>query len=212
MLTTRVVTLAANERSTHGSAKQESNARTAQTVIRAPETDVDVLNRLAGNTFEFTTATGSQVKCVRRYSLNHTHPRDSTRRNVDTGACAGRDRDGVLATKGLRRAYENPEEKNKSGRQHPREIWLLVRGDDYAQIDALFGLRFLMKRARQREHETLRSHAPGADVNWARPVPSACTTQMWPISSLSGTVKTSREPSGVQQSDKLFGPIHPLRT
>jgi hypothetical protein len=65
-----------------------------------PDAYVDALNSLAGNTFEFTTATGSQIKGVRRYSLNHTHPPDSARRNVDTGAGAWRDRDGVLTAKG----------------------------------------------------------------------------------------------------------------
>lgn len=111
MIATGIVTLAANERGTDGGPSQQSNARTAQPVIHAPDAYVDVLNGFARNGFDCTAMTGLQKKRVRRNSLDHTCAGDSARHDVDKGARAGRHREGVLSPKGYRRC-ENPEKTN----------------------------------------------------------------------------------------------------
>jgi hypothetical protein len=112
MIATCVMTLAANERSADGGPSQQSNARTAQSVIHAPNAYVDVLNGFARNGFDCTAMTGFQKKGVRRNALDQTCPGDSAWRNVDKGARAGRHREGVLAPDGQWRCRENPEKTN----------------------------------------------------------------------------------------------------
>jgi hypothetical protein len=65
-------------------------------VSSAANAEIDVLNGVARESFNFTTATGSQKKSVGGNSLDETYPRYPAGCSVDTRTCAKRYRYTVL--------------------------------------------------------------------------------------------------------------------